>query len=419
MAPVTDTPRKPLPDAPAHHRRLKQVAVSSHTPCASEVALSRLHMRISGLRSFVDEETSCSNLDSPHNGSVRSGSLPLRTAHTNLFSVLVEVDRHASGSQTGTGEAEGVPPGAASDSGLAAPDQLSNVAPPALVLLGELGRGAQGVVYAGRWRGLDVAVKSILLRTPPPGSQHSLLQGFDRLSSSDIGDSSACAAAQHAIQEAVIATSLSHPNIVTCYTFQLTPLHEETWAAETPSDSGLGSLARLPAHRTASCTGAPGHSQPEAWRLTLLHMWRLTAKLCDFGMSHRLRTGVGQQADQPTHMSGPQRRSSLYSAPELVRYGHSGYKQDVYAYGVLLWELACGLPLPELLERPVCRPVRDWLREQEAPGSAVSSVPAALLVWPEASPPGLWALAERCLRELPAERPDFREVCQVLEQITG
>ncbi len=33
-----------------------------------------------------------------------------------------------------------------------------------LVLLRELGRGAQGVVYAGRWRGLDVAVKSVLVQ---------------------------------------------------------------------------------------------------------------------------------------------------------------------------------------------------------------------------------------------------------------
>ncbi len=35
---------------------------------------------------------------------------------------------------------------------------------PPLVLLRELGRGAQGVVYAGRWRGLDVAVKNVLVQ---------------------------------------------------------------------------------------------------------------------------------------------------------------------------------------------------------------------------------------------------------------
>ncbi|KXZ52626.1 hypothetical protein GPECTOR_9g671 [Gonium pectorale] len=92
----------------------------------------------------------------------------------------------------------------------------------------------------------------------------------------------------------------------------------------------------------------------------------LTAKLCDFGLSHRLR--AGDPDSDPTHITGPQRRSSLYSAPELVRYGHSGYKQDVYAYGVLLWELTCGLPLPDLLDGPMGRAAREWLRDQAAPG---------------------------------------------------
>ncbi|GIL97811.1 hypothetical protein Vretimale_3361 [Volvox reticuliferus] len=35
-----------------------------------------------------------------------------------------------------------------------------------LILTGELGRGAQGVVYSGRWRGINVAVKSLLLHLP-------------------------------------------------------------------------------------------------------------------------------------------------------------------------------------------------------------------------------------------------------------
>ena len=39
--------------------------------------------------------------------------------------------------------------------------------PPVLAITGELGRGAQGVVYRGVWRGLDVAVKSVLFHLEP------------------------------------------------------------------------------------------------------------------------------------------------------------------------------------------------------------------------------------------------------------
>ncbi|KXZ52628.1 hypothetical protein GPECTOR_9g673 [Gonium pectorale] len=146
-------------------------------------------------------------------------------------------------------------------------------------------------------------------------------------------------------------------------------------------------------------------------------MRRLTAKLCDFGLSHRLRGG-GPDGDL-THVTGPQRRSSLYSAPELVQYGHSGYKQDVYAYGVLLWELACGLPLPDLLDGPMGRPAREWLRGQAAPGAVVRAVPTELLAWPEGTPWGIRELAERCLQEQPTERPDAREMRRILERMTG
>ncbi|PNH03967.1 putative receptor-like protein kinase [Tetrabaena socialis] len=151
------------------------------------------------------------------------------------------------------------------------------------------------------------------------------------------------------------------------------------------------------------------------------------AKVCDFGLSQQLgcrRPGTAGVLDgDRTHVTGPCRRSSAYSAPELVRHGHTGYKQDVYACGVLLWELALGLPLPELLSRPEGRRVHEWLQGQAEPGALPLALPPELLEWPcgsEAEPVWWSRLAElagECLRELPAERPDFVQLCGRLAEL--
>ncbi|PNH06314.1 putative receptor-like protein kinase [Tetrabaena socialis] len=166
-------------------------------------------------------------------------------------------------------------------------------------------------------------------------------------------------------------------------------------------------------------------------------LMRLTGKVCDFGLSQRLRhEGIGDSGStsgDQTHVTGPCRRSSAYSAPELVRHGHTGYKQDVYACGVLLWELAAGLPLPELLSRPEGRRLREWLRAQAEPGVAPQALPPELLEWPSggsgatrpgpaSSPPAYWwsrlaGLAGECLHEQPAERPSFAQLCVRLEEL--
>ncbi|KAG2439103.1 hypothetical protein HYH02_006625 [Chlamydomonas schloesseri] len=306
-------------------------------------------------------------------------------------------------------------------------------APPLLSITGELGRGAQGVVYRGVWRGLDVAVKSVLF--------HLELGPGDR--------AARAMAMQRAVQEAAIAVSMAHPNIVATYTYQLQPLHTPResgrWvhaageASQTPPEGPCPVSA--PLERTAA-------AESEVWKLTLiqelcdanslrhcLQSGRLArgpqagagvgagsgaedstdgqatalqpvpartvlllacdiarglaylhergvvhadlssnnvllqsdrngsgtvfpllpsdtdvgfvAKLCDFGLSGRLDV----EADA-THLSGPARRSSAYSAPELVAHGRSGPAGDVYAFAVVLWELALGLPLPAALARP-------------------------------------------------------------------
>ncbi len=140
------------------------------------------------------------------------------------------------------------------------------------------------------------------------------------------------------------------------------------------------------------------------------------------------------------------RRSGLYVAPEVVRYGRCTPASDVYAYGVLLWEVAAGVPLPELLSQPEGGAVRSWLAQQAfVPPEEAEALPAELLAWPGAEqqrmgnrvsgdgtgsgdgtnvdgdgsgllPAGYMALAEQCLRQDPRQRPSFEDVCLRLER---
>lgn len=118
----------------------------------------------------------------------------------------------------------------------------------------------------------------------------------------------------------------------------------------------------------------------------------------------------------------------MYTAPELVWCGRASPATDAYAFGVLLWELAHGRPVPELLAAGAAEgaTLRAWLTRQRAAaageggaaaGADAESLPAELLVWPEQVPPGYVALAEACLRGRPGERPGFGEVCERLEGI--
>ncbi|KXZ43823.1 hypothetical protein GPECTOR_79g102 [Gonium pectorale] len=137
------------------------------------------------------------------------------------------------------------------------------------------------------------------------------------------------------------------------------------------------------------------------------------AKLCDFGLSGRL-----EAANQQTHLSGPARRSSAYSAPELVRAGRAGPPGDVYSLAVVMWELALGQPLPEALAAPQGQRLRAWLAAQAAADpEEAEALPPGLLAWPAHMPPAFAELVGECLREAPNDRPSAERVCERLDAI--
>ncbi|KXZ47489.1 hypothetical protein GPECTOR_35g927 [Gonium pectorale] len=73
-----------------------------------------------------------------------------------------------------------------------------------LEVQGLLGKGAYGTVYKGRWRGLPVAVKSMIFNSENSAAQQ-----------------------QRPLMEAAISSNLAHPNIVTTYSYELREVEHE------------------------------------------------------------------------------------------------------------------------------------------------------------------------------------------------
>ncbi|KAF6240407.1 kinase-like domain-containing protein [Scenedesmus sp. NREL 46B-D3] len=125
--------------------------------------------------------------------------------------------------------------------------------------------------------------------------------------------------------------------------------------------------------------------------------YRVTAKVADFGLALQLDP-------QDTHATMAARGTPTHMSPELFLSGHVSKASDVYALGILLFEMLtgqrayAGVPIP-LLPHEVAR---QGLRP----------------TWPANLPPGcrdLQRLAEACWAQQPQDRPTLLEVFHFLE----
>jgi len=253
-------------------------------------------------------------------------------------------------------------------------------------ILQPLGRGAMGQVYLARDTLLDrlVAVKLIATRVPEDDARQDQF-----------------------LVEARAVARLQHPNVVTIHRVghvQRQPFLVSEYIRGLPLDRVERPLA-WPRVLAIAIDLARGLG--EAHRQGIVHRdikpanVMVTddgvAKLLDFGVAKLLDLGtvpdaVASPSGREASRSGELVGTPLYAAPEIWRGEPATRRCDVYAFGVLLWELcAGGLPYREL--------ARDDLREM-----VISARLPALRDAAPAAAPALCAIVDRCVAPDPAER---------------
>lgn len=141
------------------------------------------------------------------------------------------------------------------------------------------------------------------------------------------------------------------------------------------------------------------------------------AKLCDFNLSRAV------PAEQLLAKSQGLANSPAWQSPELLDGGTYGYPNDVFAFGVILWEIVT-LRVPwehgdEAGDAPhqersgMVRLVE--VMEKVISGARLQFPPVQELYPPLPEAGELMQLAQRCWAQTPAARPPMNEVANTLK----
>jgi serine/threonine protein kinase len=292
-----------------------------------------------------------------------------------------------------------------------------------VILHEQIGQGAFGVVYRGKWSGEDVAVK--VLQTAC-SAQSRELKSF--------------------AQEASLLSTLTHPNVIRLIAACTTPpniciveelatggsLYDLLHYSRSSSNDGED-VAAATAEQPSTSTPPPPPKQERrrqrnplpygqllelavqvADAMSYLHVKarivhrdlkpqnillsgkdRSIAKICDLGIAkfkdRTFLSTVNGQAGTPQYM-----------APELFDGGPVSDKVDIFSFAVVLWEMVTG----------------------EVPWSNAPS-PMQIIYYigvlgqrlpiPMACPPELRRIIEACWADVPTSRPSFPQILQWLQ----
>ncbi|KAK9691544.1 hypothetical protein RND81_09G203300 [Saponaria officinalis] len=134
------------------------------------------------------------------------------------------------------------------------------------------------------------------------------------------------------------------------------------------------------------------------------------SKLGDFGLARLIDHGLGSQT---TVLAG----TLGYMAPECVITGKASKESDVYSYGVVALEIACGRRPVESREEPSKVRMVEWVWNLYGKGLVVEAVDARLEgVYEIQQMECLMVVGLWCCHPDPIQRPTIRQVINALNQ---
>jgi class 3 adenylate cyclase len=274
---------------------------------------------------------------------------------------------------------------------------LTGISPGALLgarfeILSVLGAGGMGIVYKARDRELDDLVALKMLKRDLWGDRNQL----DRLKS-----------------ELKLARKITHPNVLRTYDFGemdgipfismefvrgVTLRYMLDQTRRLPYSAGLRLAKQLCAGLAAAHSVGVLHRDIKPENLILDSTGN--AKLMDFGIARPIDRMAPGQTQAGFIVGTPQ-----YLAPEILKGQEADPRADIYACGIVLYELFAGM-LP--FDGPTAMDIMfKQMREEPAPPSTR---------WREI-PPVLEAAILRCLKKDPGER--YRAVTELLSDLEG
>eukprot|EP01118_Nematostelium_gracile_P007130 TRINITY_DN2304_c0_g1_i1.p1 TRINITY_DN2304_c0_g1~~TRINITY_DN2304_c0_g1_i1.p1 ORF type:complete len:531 (-),score=133.00 TRINITY_DN2304_c0_g1_i1:70-1662(-) len=242
-----------------------------------------------------------------------------------------------------------------------------------IVLEGELGRGAYGIVYKGKWRNQNVAVKKFLDQITDEQKQEFIAE---------------CE---------LIANIRPHENVIQLLGISTEPysivvkyyeegsLYNYIEKGNPLPEKEIISLLKGIAAGVSHIHSEKMVHRDLACRNILLSRSKngLNAVIADFGFTRKLTAG---NSGTTRSTVGPVR----WMAPESLRDQIYSYKSDVFSFGVIMWEMvARKLPWGEMDQVKVILAVLD----------------GKTLEIPEKTPSELATLMKSCWRTNPEDRP--------------
>jgi len=255
-------------------------------------------------------------------------------------------------------------------------------------ILGNISSGTFGEVARARWRGSDVAVKT--LKTA--GSHR-------------VGDK----VLELFLKEVSILSKLRHPSIVLFMGASVTP--RLSIIMEYLPKGSLHDLLHVQKEKIVYhqmirmakeiaeglnylhlCSPKIIHRDIKSSNILVTES--RSVKIADFGISRETTLSTD------SHMTGFMGTSS-YMSPEMIQGVRYTEKVDVYSFGILLWELHTHkTPFKSMHALQVAQKVLQGMRP----------------VIPEKCPPELSKLLEICWHAEPSVRPSFMEIIQILNE---